>query len=109
MLSSCKAPRQLYGYWEVSKVEYKLGHFKEKPEKWVAFLKGGTLEGGKLGQAFGKKGTWSYDKKKKSLTFITTDGSRKDEVYLIKSLSKSALIMTKDSSYIYLEKLPKKK
>lgn len=97
--------KHLVGTWEIYKIQKKNKTPKENREKFLQFNKDGTVQGGSIGDAPSKNGTWTLDDTNLILTLNTAEGNNVDGEYSIVKLNKREMILLKNAYTIFFEKI----
>ncbi len=97
--------KHLIGTWEIYKVQKKNKSPKENREKFLQFDEDGTIQGGSIGDAPSKNGTWTLDDTNLILTLNTAEGNKDDGEYSIVKLNKREMILLKNAYTIFFEKI----
>ena len=98
---------RIEGKWFVQKFEKPNGEIKKSSEKWIEFLKNGTLKGGKIGESEIKKGIWKFDSINKTLNIESEKEYTDSGVYKLIEVNEKSMILVKDSLKIFFRRQKK--
>jgi len=90
------------GMWHVTHIVF--DGSTESGRKYLSFKEDGTLQGGRIGEAPNKFGTWSYNTETNIISLQDEDPSRQLDEFSVKTLTQTNLVLAGQGMEIHLEK-----